>query len=155
MKASMREKLIESARAYRGVKFSHQGRNRMTGIDCGGLMLVATRENGILDLEFLGYAAFPTNGKFDELLTANADFLWERSFPFQFDGTELKPADLLSFDYGNGEGTRHIAMVTKWDGRRYSVIEAIPDYGVCEHPLAPPFMKEKTRLKAWRLRTDL
>jgi hypothetical protein len=145
-----REQFVASLRKYRGVKFSHQGRNRITGMDCGGHFLVSARDEGLTGLEFLGYASFPTSGKFDELLNEHAVFLWERKFPFNFDGTELLPADFISFDYGNGEGTRHMAAVTEWDGRRYRVIDANPNYGVCEHALAPPFVTSKTTLKGWR-----
>lgn len=147
-----RQQLIETARSYIGVRFSHQGRNRQNGIDCGGLALNATRENGILGLEFLGYPRFPREGKFDQLLDENSDFLWERTFPFSFDGTELRPADLVSFDYGDGEGTRHMAIVTLWDGRRYKIVDALAAYGVSEHVLAAPFVKSKTSIKAWGLR---
>ncbi len=149
---STREQLIAETRKWLGVKFSHQGRNRATGIDCGGLMLVATRAIGILDLEFLGYAKYPTEGKFEELLAENSDLLFESVFPFNFTGDEMLPGDMISFDYDNNEGTRHLALVTGWDGRRYKVIEAQPGRGVCEHALAPPFVKTKMMVKGWRLR---
>src|SRR5687768_8887613 len=97
-----REQYIAAARAYLGVKFSHQGRNKQNGMDCGGLAMVSARDLDVSALEFLGYASFPTDGKFDALLEDHTDSLWEREFPFHFNGDELKPADLLSFDYGDG-----------------------------------------------------
>lgn len=149
--STARQALVSSARSYIGTKFGHQGRNRVTGLDCGGLMLTATRESNLLHMEFLGYASFPTDGKFDEILATHSELLFERSFPFNFDGSELLPGDLVSFDYGNGEGTRHLAMITKWERGRYTVIESQPKHGVTEHAIAPPFVKNKTSLKAWRL----
>lgn len=139
-------------RTFVGAKFGHQGRNAQTGYDCGGLVLVAGREKGLTSVEFLGYASFPTDGTFEELLEANTKFRGKYAFPFNFTGKEMQSADLVSFDYGNGEGTRHLALVTCWDGRRYRVLEAQPNYGVCEHALASPFVGRKTVLKVWGIK---
>lgn len=124
----------------------------MTGMDCGGLVLVGARDMGLSDLEFLGYANFPTDGKFEVLLNENTDPIGSWTFPFGFNGSELKTGDLLSFDYGTGEGTRHLAIVTRWDGRRYRVLDALQDYGVSEHPLAAPLVTRRTLLKGWKIR---
>jgi cell wall-associated NlpC family hydrolase len=147
-----REQFVGAARKYIGVPFSHQGRDPFkTGLDCGGLILVVARELELTELEELGYAAFPTDGRFDQLLEEYTDFLgFESKYPHRFDGTEFKPGDLLSFDYENGEGTRHIAVVTKFDGRRFSILDANPTYGVKEFPLGHPFSKAK--IKGWRVR---
>lgn len=123
----------------------------MVGMDCGGLLLVGARERGLTCLEFLGYASFPTEGKFEELLRQETRWLWKREFPYGFDGTEVRPGDLISFDYGNGEGTRHVAIVTKWDGRRYRILDATPNHGVCEHGLSAPFVTAKTVLQGWEI----
>ena len=148
---SRAQALIAIARSYIGTKFAHQGRDRVTGMDCGGFAMVSARDAGLSDLEFLGYADFPTDGKFEELLQEHTIFLWERKFPFTFTGDELLPADLLSFDYGNGEGTRHLALVSQWLRNRYYVVEAQPKNGVTEHALAPPFIQRKMTIKAWRI----
>ena len=145
-----RAEFIKTARQYIGTPFSHQGRST-NFMDCGGLILVVARQLHLSALEELGYASFPGEGRFENLLTEHADALgFESTFPHKFDGTELKTGDLLSFDYNNGEGTRHIALVTKFDGSRYYVLDAQPNYGVSEHPLAPPF--SKATLKGWRVR---
>lgn len=143
-----REDFVKSMRRHIGKKFGHQGRGER--LDCGGLILVGGRQHGLTELEELGYASFPTNGRFEELLREHTDFLgWESKFPHKFDGTELLPGDLISFDYENGEGTRHIALVTKFDGLRYWILDATPNYGVSEHPLGHPF--SKATLKGWRI----
>lgn len=140
-------------RGYLGTRFSHQGRDpKMTGLDCGGMILVGARQHQLSSLEFLGYALFPTEGKFDELLFEHADFIGEFAFPFNFTGDELREADLVSFDYGEGGGTRHIALVTGWDGRRYRILDALKEYGISEHALAAPFVKTNTVLKGWAVR---
>lgn len=144
-----RADLIAEARKYIGAKFGHQGRRRDV-LDCGGVILMVAREKKISELEVLGYASFPNNGRFEEILRENTiDLEFESSFPHNFSGEELKPGDLISFDYQNDEGIRHIAFVTKWDGRSYWIIHATPIYGVAEMPLRHPFSKAK--LRGWRI----
>lgn len=139
-----RGELIAEARKYVGAKFGHQGRQKNI-LDCGGLVLLAGRGVGLTSLEFLSYANFPSGGKFEMLLEEHAVRTGISStFPHCFSGEEFAPGDLAAFDYGNGEGIRHIAFVTKWDGRRFRVIDAQPDYGVSEHPLAFPFTRRGT-----------
>ena len=145
-----RTQLIEAARSFIGVRFSHQGRSRRNGLDCGGLVLLAARQTHLSSLEFLGYADFPADGEFDRLLEESCLPLgWTSSYPHNFDGTEFLPGDLLSFDYKNGEGTRHIALVTDFKNNRYTVIDAHPQFGVSEHPLALEFAKAK--ITGWRI----
>lgn len=145
-----RDDFIRAARSFVGTRFAHQGRTR-DGMDCGGLILVTANRLNVSDLEFLGYASFPSNGKFEQLLLENTDYLGiESRYPHRFDGSEFLPGDLLSYDYNNGEGTRHIALITKFDGLRYWVVDAIPEYGVTEHPFAAPF--SKATVKGWRVR---
>lgn len=146
-----RQDLIEAARRWRGIKFSHQGRSRKTGLDCGGLILVIARELGLSKLEELGYAAFPNNGRFEKLLNENARAGRFEGKGYKLTGKEFRAGDLLSFDYGTGEGTRHIALVSKFDGRHFWVVEANPQYDVCEHSLRPPFFDGKTIIKAWEV----
>lgn len=133
------------------VKYDRQIKAARKGLDCGGLLVVCARQSGLTELEVLGYADFPNNGKFEQLLNEHADFLnFESDYPHKFDGTEFLPGDLLAFDYKNGEGIRHVAIISKWEKNRYWVIDAQPDFGVSEHPLAHPFSKAK--LFAYRIR---
>jgi len=147
-----REQIIKSARKWLGVRWSHQGRTRRTGVDCGGLLIVLGHELGLSSLEELGYSSFPTNGRFDELLAQELDKLkFKSSYPHaRFDGSELIAGDLLSYDYENGEGTRHVSLVTRWDGSRFWVLESLSKYGVCEHPFAYPF--SEATVQGWRVR---
>lgn len=138
------EKIITEARKWLGVKYSHQGRTREIGLDCGGLILVVARALELSELEELGYASYPTDGRFEQLLNRHAENLgYESLYPHIFDGTEFQIGDILAFDYQNGEGIRHTAFVTNWDGKHYWIIHAIPDYGVCEMPLRHPFSKAR------------
>ena len=146
-----REQFINEARKYIGTSFAHQGRNPKFGIDCGGLILIIAQSLNLTALEYLGYADFPNNGKFERLLTEHADYLsFESKYPHKFNGTEFAPGDLLSFDYNNGEGTRHLAVVSNFDGKRFWIIDAQPNYGITEKPLAHPF--SNATLKAWKVR---
>jgi cell wall-associated NlpC family hydrolase len=139
-----RNELIAEARKFIGAKFGHQGRQPGV-LDCGGLVLMTGRAAGLTSLEFLSYSGFPSGGRFEQLLREHAvETGYKSLFPHNFDGTEFKPADIVAFDYGNGEGVRHIGFVTRWDGRRYWIIDAQPGLGVTEHPLAFPFTKHGT-----------
>jgi len=42
-----RAQIIACARNYVGVRFRHQGRDRVTGLDCLGLLIVSARDAGI------------------------------------------------------------------------------------------------------------
>jgi len=105
-----REAFVADLRTLLGTPFGHQGRGAV--LDCGGIVLVQTRKWRFTDLEVLGYARFPTNGRFDEILAEHADFAGEYRWPFTLTGEELKPGDLISFDYGNREGTRHVSFIS-------------------------------------------
>jgi cell wall-associated NlpC family hydrolase len=145
-----REEFVGDLRSLLGTPFGHQGRGDV--LDCGGIVLFAARKWGFTDLEVLGYARYPTDGEFERLLGEHTDFVSDHRWPFEFTGEELRPGDLMSFDYGNGEGTRHVSFISGFDRGRYRIIEAQPDYGVCEHAIAPPFVKRMTTLKGWSLR---
>jgi cell wall-associated NlpC family hydrolase len=144
MKAT-RQNFVDAARKYINVKFGHQGRNPKFCLDCGGLILVVARQLGLTELEYLGYASFPMNGQFEKLLDEHAiktDFT--STYPHALSGTELLPADLISFDYNNGEGVRHIAVISRFDGKRYWMIDA-QNPCVAERPFAHPFSKATIR----------
>lgn len=49
---------VESARAYTGVKWRHQGRNRL-GVDCVGLVLCSLADIGIIVPDMQGYRRTP------------------------------------------------------------------------------------------------
>lgn len=49
---------IESARSYMGVKWRHQGRNRM-GVDCVGLVICALADIGVEVPDMQGYRRSP------------------------------------------------------------------------------------------------
>lgn len=148
--SATRAEFINAARQYIGTPFSHQGRSKKI-LDCGGLVLLSLKNLNLSSLEELGYASFPVDGRFDQLLTDHADALGFTSrYPHKFDGTELLPGDLLSFDYNNGEGTRHIALVTKFEDGRYWILDAQPVYGVTEKPFSFPF--SKATVTGWRVR---
>lgn len=147
-----RQQIVEAARSYCGAKYTHQGRSRERGLDCGGLILVVARELGLSELEELGYAkSAPESDRFEQLLNENAENLNIESFPpHQFNGTEFEPGDILAYDYQKGEGISHTAFVTCWDGRAYWVVDALQNYGVSEHPLKFPF--SKARILGFRIR---
>lgn len=115
--------------------------------------MLTARTLGLTDFEFLSYANYPKDGKFEALMREHADDTGEEfRFPFRFEGTEFLPGDLVTVDYGNGEGVRHIGIITKFERRRFLVIDATPEYGVVEHPLAVPLITTKTVLRRYLVR---
>lgn len=54
--------IVDACRAYLGVPFRHQGRNRL-GLDCGGLLVVAARDCGIELQDIQGYQRQPDGKK--------------------------------------------------------------------------------------------
>lgn len=149
-----RQQIVEVARSYCGVKYTHQGRKRNIGLDCGGLILMVARDLGLSELEELGYAtSAPESDRFEQLLNENADNLHIESFPpHRFDGTEFLPGDILAYDYQKGEGISHTSFISKWDGRCYWVVDALNDIGVSEHAFRFPF--SKARILGFRIRID-
>ncbi len=57
---TMREKIVEEARKYLGVRFRHQGRN-VAGIDCAGLILNVGNDLGLIHYQETGYARRPNS----------------------------------------------------------------------------------------------
>ena len=53
-----REDIAAAARAWKGVRWKHQGRTRQ-GIDCAGLVVLVGRDLGILDYDHRGYPRDP------------------------------------------------------------------------------------------------
>lgn len=93
--------IIEEARKWRGTPYKNQGRD-VSGIDCGGLVLVVARALGLTNLEYLGYSNSPDGETFERLLAENAEEIEKYS---------LQIGDIVACDYG--KGVQHIAFATE------------------------------------------
>lgn len=112
---------MDEARKWLGVRYANQGRDKITGVDCGGLLLVVGQALGLTELEHLGYANSPDGETFERLL----DEQCERT-------DKLQPGIILACDYG--EGIQHTAIVTRTEPR-LTVIHAKRNKGVIEQYL--------------------
>lgn len=53
-----RADIVKAARSYLGVRFRHQGRNRL-GVDCAGLVVLTFADCGIPVRDEFGYGKYP------------------------------------------------------------------------------------------------
>ena len=56
-----RKQIVDAARSYKGVRFRHQGRTRVEGIDCAGLVILVGNEFGVVNFQADNYST-RTNG---------------------------------------------------------------------------------------------
>jgi len=123
--------LLAEARAYLGVPYQSQGRDRF-GLDCGGFILVVGRRLGITELEILGYANSPDGVLFERVLREECT---------EVPKAETRPGDLLAIDYG--KGVQHVAIVTRAEpltiihAKRPRSGQQFGRRGVIEHRLIP------------------
>ncbi len=55
----MRQDVVDAARAYLGVRWVHQGRQRSLGLDCLGLIIVVAEDLGYKPKDHLAYSREP------------------------------------------------------------------------------------------------
>ena len=121
METELQSNIIESARNWVGVPYTHQGRSKR-GIDCIGLILAVGHEVGLLnehDLEwihneFKGYARLP-NGQ--SLRNGFSQFSPEVPI------TQLQPSDVILVTMD--KHPRHCAIYTDSD----TIIHAYAERG--------------------------
>lgn len=56
--------IVNAARKYIGVRWLHQGRNRINGLDCVGLLVVVAQDLGLSNYDFKAYQRHPVGGNF-------------------------------------------------------------------------------------------
>lgn len=144
---STREQIIKRARSYIGTRYALQGCSRPVGLDCGQFPLLVGRDLGITSLEFLGYADSPDGRTYERLLDENLIRLPEIEGAQKPNLWNARPADILAFDFG--DGTQHISIISNWDGRRFTVIHAVRNFGVVESAL--PFQYVQALKQAYKV----
>lgn len=107
------------ARAWVGVPFQHQGRNRF-GVDCVGLLVVVARELGIPHRDFVSYGLRSRSGLMESLL-AEAGLA---RIPID----AAVAGDVLSFWWEARGVPYHAAVVAERDGHR-TIVHAVMDTG--------------------------
>jgi hypothetical protein len=132
-----RSEVIRAALLIKGRSYAAQGRLTRAadgsitgpGVDCIGAMIFLAHETGISSFDCWGYSQEPDGASFEAALD-------EHCIPLPLD--EVKVADLLAFDYG--DGIQHCALITELhpvrrDWRRYTIFHSIREHGVHVAPL--------------------
>jgi len=111
--------LVLAAREYLGTPFKHQGR-KATGLDCGGLFLLAAADIGIHLEDVMGYARMPDG------ITMKYEF--DRQLK-KIKLTEAKEGDVYTMAFF--KHPQHVAIITD-----IGIIHAFEGSGhVVEHVL--------------------
>lgn len=63
---TLRSEIVAMARSYEGVKFRHQGRDRL-GLDCAGLIIKVAHDLGIFAFDTADYDHLPNSGMMQQL----------------------------------------------------------------------------------------
>lgn len=72
--------VIEQARKYLSVPYHHQGRNRISGLDCAGLIIVVGEDLGYQFEDWVGYDQTPYASEFKKRVDDNL-IRYIRPFP--------------------------------------------------------------------------
>lgn len=83
-----RDDIVAEAREWLGVRWQHQGRTRLHGIDCAGLVILVGNSLGLTDFDSTNYQRRTTGTKFMEPFKAN--MRW-KPIP------DAQPGDVLLF----------------------------------------------------------
>ena len=134
----MQQELISEARSWLGVKFAHQGRSKLTGCDCIGLIIgvagaLALRSKCgkfITACDYLNYSPLPSDNKLEQELNAHLHYRGK-------DLSVAVPGDIALLAFA--KNPQHLAIIGDacYDGvMAQTLIHAYSGVGsVCEHRL--------------------
>jgi cell wall-associated NlpC family hydrolase len=112
------QEFVDEVTSYRGVKFRHMGRSKVTGVDCVGLVVASMRSVGIAVEDMAQYPRFPINEIFSGMID-------KQTVAVTVDSIRL--GDLLKFKWT--VEPQHIAVVTEVNPLRithaYSQVGAV------------------------------
>lgn len=91
--------VVECARQYLGVPYHHQGRNRVSGLDCAGLVIVVGDDLGYMIQDWEGYKPTPHAYTFKKVVEKNL-----------VKYTELFPGAILMFRFATEP--QHLGIFT-------------------------------------------
>lgn len=97
-----REKVVEEARKYLGVRWKHQGRGRNEGLDCVGLIIVVAKGLGYKPFDLTNYSHYPGAKAIIGGLETSC-----KRIPIK----DIKPGDILMLQVNTPEPW-HTAIVT-------------------------------------------
>lgn len=108
---------VQAARSYLGVPFRHQGRNRVSGLDCAGLIIVSLQDIGKEPYDCTAYRSIPDPNVILQAAYKNA-----------------KPCTVEALQHGDvivfriGKLPQHLAIYTD----KNTLIHSLRDKGVVE-----------------------
>ena len=110
--------MIDAARKYLGVAYSHQGRTRF-GLDCIGLVIRVAHDLGLSNYDVRQYSRVPSGKRMQRLLKENCSEIAIK---------DAKPGDLLHMSLD--KQPQHVCILTD-----KGMIHADSRHGVVEHRL--------------------
>jgi cell wall-associated NlpC family hydrolase len=114
-----RKDVVAAARSYLGVRWSHQGRSRESGIDCAGLIIRVAWDLGLKEpgWDFNTYRRSPDGVSLEALLD-------EHMIPKP--AAQRRPGDVLLMRHTNSIAPAHLGIVTDLWGRDAMVHSYVP-----------------------------
>ena len=117
-----RVEIVATARSWLGTPWTHQGRLRNVGVDCGGLIIGVGKELDVLDFDMSAYGRIPDGQKLRALCEQHL-----LAKPV----SDIVPGDVLLMRFTRHP--QHLAIVGD-HGEPFSMIHAYADAGRCvEH----------------------
>lgn len=136
-------RIVETARTWKGVRYLHQGRNRF-GADCVGFPLGVYAELGV---ELPDWRAYGQEADPEELLRRMRLALGDEVAVAPVTSHVLEPGDILVFHFVRSSTPRHIAIVTPRTTGGFNFIESNGNEGcVVERRLDDRYMARVTHV---------
>ncbi len=125
-----RVEIVATARSWLGTSWTHQGRLKNVGVDCGGLIIGIGKETDLLDFDTSAYGRIPDGQKLRALCN---EHLVAKPI------SDIVPGDVLLMRFTRHP--RHLAIVGD-SGDPFSLIHAYADAGRCvEHSADPKWRR--------------
>ena len=125
-----RVEIVAMTRSWLGTPWTHQGRLKNVGVDCGGLIIGVGKELGLLDFDTSAYGRIPDGQKLRALCEQH---LLNKPV------TDILPGDVLLMRFTRHP--QHLAIVGDC-GDPFSLIHAYADAGRCvEHGADPKWRR--------------
>lgn len=118
-----RAAVIAAARACKGVRWRHQGRN-LRGLDCAGLVIHALKAIGREPFDCVGYPRRPYRNMLEKTVQRN----FGKPLPAD---TALHPGDVVVMQCCK-EGLNHVGIIADHDGYLTMIHAHAPDKKVIE-----------------------
>jgi cell wall-associated NlpC family hydrolase len=114
---------VAAARACKGVRWRHQGRN-LRGLDCAGLVVHALKAIGRDPVDCIGYPRLPYRNMLEETVRRNLGDPLPRD-------TALRPGDVVLMQCCK-DGLNHVGIIAEHDSYLTMVHAHAPDKQVVE-----------------------